>query len=193
LLLSFLRISSVGSTAAFVLLLVWQFSSRLHASMAQMQNANQALQDALMEVQRHVDTQARLLEENEQQRATIADLSVPVLPISQTTLLLPLIGRLDAARLQVVQEQVLTVVYHAHAQRLLVDITGLTQLDTTLAQGMLGLSRGARLLGVEVAFVGIRAGLAQTLVASGVELQGVRVYRNLETALSDALSLRKVA
>ncbi|MFN8570149.1 MAG: hypothetical protein U0Z44_22015 [Kouleothrix sp.] len=45
--------------------------------------------------------------ENQRQREVIRQLSVPVLPIDATTLVMPLVGTLDSARLQTVQQQAL--------------------------------------------------------------------------------------
>jgi signal transduction histidine kinase/ActR/RegA family two-component response regulator len=73
-LLSGLRISSLSATIALVLLLLWQFGSRLADTLLQTQAANRALQEALTELEvARAAAHARLLAENEAQRVTIRE------------------------------------------------------------------------------------------------------------------------
>jgi rsbT co-antagonist protein RsbR len=179
-----LRASSLIATIAFMLFLLWQFSSRLTETLVRTQEINTALQSALSEVEARVATQERLLEENEAQRSTIRELSAPVLPLSRTTILLPLVGALDSERLMLAQEQVLNTLYHSSIRLLVLDITGVLVVDTQVARGLISLSQAARLLGAEVALVGIRAEVAQTIVDLGLDLKGLHTYRDLEMLLT---------
>jgi signal transduction histidine kinase/CheY-like chemotaxis protein len=73
-LLSAMRISSLSATIALVLLLLWQFGSRLADTLLQTQAANRALQEALTELEvARAAAHARLLAENEAQRMTIRE------------------------------------------------------------------------------------------------------------------------
>jgi anti-anti-sigma regulatory factor/HAMP domain-containing protein len=142
-----------------------------------------ALETALDEVQARAIEQERLLAENARQSETIRGLSVPVLPISGHTLVMPLVGGLDSARLQLVQEQALKALEHSSARRLVLDITGVPIVDSQVAQGLLSVVRAARLLGTKVILVGIRPEVAQSLVGLGLELQSIATSRDLQTAL----------
>jgi len=178
------RVSSLIATIAFMLFLLWQFSSRLTETLLRTKEINVALQSVLAEVETRASTQERLLEENEAQRTTIRELSAPVLPLSRTTILLPLVGALDSDRLMLAQEQVLNSLYHSSIRLLVLDITGVLVVDTQVARGLISLSQAARLLGAEVALVGIRAEVAQTIVDLGLDLQGLHTYRDLEMLLT---------
>lgn len=57
----------------------------------------------LSEVEARAVAQGHLLEELQQQRDAIREMSVPVLPVTSDTLVMPLIGALDTTRLQQVQ------------------------------------------------------------------------------------------
>jgi signal transduction histidine kinase/CheY-like chemotaxis protein len=73
-LLSGLRISSLSATIALVLLLLWQFGSRLAETLLQTQAANTALQSTMSELESaRAVAHARLLAENEAQRVTIRE------------------------------------------------------------------------------------------------------------------------
>jgi rsbT co-antagonist protein RsbR len=142
-----------------------------------------ALQTALHDAQTRADEQARLLSQLEEQRAMIRDLSVPVIPISETTLVMPLVGALDSARLHQLQEQSLRALERSSARTLLLDITGVPVVDSEVAQGLLMTVRAARLLGAQVRLVGIRPEVAQTIVGLGIDLKDVNTSSTLQSAL----------
>ena len=145
-----------------------------------------ALQTALNDVQSRAAAQARLLEEIENQRATIKDLAVPVIPISATTLVMPLVGALDSTRLRQLQEQSLHALERTSARTLIFDITGVPVVDTQVAQGLLMTVRAARLLGAHVALVGIRPEVAQAIIGLGLDLSDVSTFSDLQSALDRA-------
>jgi rsbT co-antagonist protein RsbR len=184
------------------LLLLWQFSSRLSDTLAAMRTANTALRasqselearvvertadlrDALAEVEARSVEQARLLAAIEEQREVIRDLSVPVMPVSLTTLVMPLVGALDSARMQLFRDQALQAIERRRARTLVLDISGVPVVDSQVAQGLLGVVHAARLLGAEVAVVGIRPEVAQAIVTLGLTMPGMRTYSDLQSALS---------
>jgi rsbT co-antagonist protein RsbR len=142
-----------------------------------------ALQRALTEVETRATEQARLLEENQQQREAIRDLSVPVLPVSAATLVMPLVGTLDSTRLALAQQQALSALEHSQARYLMLDITGVPLVDSQVAQGLIVVVQAARLLGTEVVLVGVRPEVAQAIVGLGIELPGIRTFRDLQSAI----------
>jgi rsbT co-antagonist protein RsbR len=114
----------------------------------------------------------------------IRDLSVPVIPINATTLVMPLVGALDSNRLRQLQEQSLHALERTSARKLVFDITGVPIVDTQVAQGLLMTIRAARLLGAEVALVGIRPEVAQSIVGLGIDLRDVSTFSDLQSALA---------
>ncbi|GAB4200879.1 MAG: hypothetical protein OHK0022_22370 [Roseiflexaceae bacterium] len=126
----------------------------------------------------------------EEQRNVIREMSVPVLPLSETMRLVPLIGALDSSRLQAVQEQALDAVAHSGVRYLLLDITGVPVVDTAVAQGLLGIVQAARLLGSDVILVGIRPEVAQAIVGLGIQLDGIVTQPSLQAGISYALGSR---
>lgn len=145
-----------------------------------------ALQEALNEAQARSEEQTRLIHELDVQRSTIRDLSVPVIPVSAGTLVMPLVGELDATRLQQLQEQSLRAIERSATRLLVLDITGVPLVDTQVAQGFLATVRSARLLGAQVALVGIRPEVAQTMVSLGIDLHDVATFNDLQSALAFA-------
>lgn len=116
------------------------------------------------------------------QSEAIQGMSVPILPISTTTVLMPLVGALDGARLTLVQERALQAIQQNAIQWLILDVTGVPFIDSHVAQGLLQVVLAARLLGSKVILVGIRPEVAQAMVGLGVELSEIVTHRSLESA-----------
>jgi anti-anti-sigma regulatory factor len=142
------------------------------------------LQHALDEVETRAREQERLLEENRQQRETIREMSVPVLPVTDSTLVMPLVGAMDTERLRLLQDQALQAIERSRARTLILDITGVPVVDSQVAQGLIGVVQAARLLGAEVLLVGIRPEVAQAIVTLGLSLSELRTHNDLQGALS---------
>jgi rsbT co-antagonist protein RsbR len=145
-----------------------------------------ALSEALAEAERREQEQRRLLEKVETQRQALRAMSVPVLPVSAATLVMPLVGDLDGERLQAVQDEALAAVERWGARRLLLDVTGVPVVDTHVAHGLLRVVQSVRLLGAEAVLIGVAPEVAQSLVGLGVDLGGLRTWRDLREALGNA-------
>jgi rsbT co-antagonist protein RsbR len=142
------------------------------------------LRCALDEVEARAREQEQLLAENRQQRATIREMSVPVLPVMDSTLVMPLVGALDTERLRLLQDQALRAIERTSVRTLILDITGVPIVDSQVAQGLMVVVQAARLLGAEVLLVGIRPEVAQAIVGLALNLPGLRTYSDLQSALS---------
>ena len=130
---------------------------------------------------------AAQLAQIDEQRAAIRDMSVPVLPLTKTTLVMPLVGALDSARLHLLQDQALRAITESAARCLLLDITGVPVVDTHVAQELLKVVRAARLLGAEVVLVGIRPEVAQSIIGLGLQLGEVATQGTLQSGIAYAL------
>jgi len=153
----------------------------------QVQERTQRLQELLAEAEQRAAVQARLLEENAAQRLTIRDLEVPILPVSRSTLVMPLIGALDDKRLATMQTRALETIKDQGAEWLLLDITGVPVVDTAVAQGLLAVVQAARLLGSNVVLIGVRPEVAQTLVSLGLDMSQLNTMRDLQTSIQRLL------
>lgn len=142
-----------------------------------------ALRAALAEVEARAEAEARLRREAEEQRAIVRGMSVPVIPVADDTLVVPLVGELDAQRIDDLQARALEAVERAGSARVVLDITGVPLVDTYVAQGLIEAMLALRLLGAETALVGIRPEVAQTLVSLGVSLGDLTTFADLRTAL----------
>lgn len=123
----------------------------------------------------------------EQQRAIISEMSVPLLPLTDTTLIMPLVGALDSARIAQAQERALQTIERSSAHQLILDITGVPVIDTQVALGLMQIVQAAKLLGCAVTLVGIRPEVAQAIVGLGISLSGVETLSTLQNGIAHAL------
>lgn len=131
---------------------------------------------------------ARQLDTIEQKDTLLREISVPVLPLSDSTLVMPLIGALDTERLRQIQHQALQNLQGRSTKCLILDITGVPVVDTQVAQGLIQVIQSARLLGTETVVVGVRPEVAQTIVGLGINLGGVTTRSSLEGGIAYAIN-----
>ena len=118
------------------------------------------------------------------QRAVIVEMSVPILPLTDSTLVLPLIGALDSSRLHQAQERVLAAIQTTSARYLLLDVTGIPIIDTQVAKGLIQVVQSSQLLGCKVVLVGIRPEVAQAVVGLGLDLSSVATQSTLQSGIA---------
>jgi rsbT co-antagonist protein RsbR len=121
------------------------------------------------------------------QQQDMLELSTPVVKLWDGILALPMIGTLDSARTQVVMETLLQRIVETGAEVAVLDITGVTTVDTLTAQHLIKTVTAARLMGAECIISGIRPQIAQTIVHLGVELGDVVTKATLADAFAVAL------
>ena len=124
----------------------------------------------------------------EQQRQTISELQTPVIQVWDRVLALPIIGTLDTARTQEMNEALLQEIVDAEAEVVIVDLTAVPLVDTAVAKHLLETVTGARLLGAEVLLVGMAPRIAITLVHLGIDLSGIVTRGTLAQGLALAFA-----
>jgi anti-anti-sigma factor len=122
------------------------------------------------------------------QAAALAELSTPLIPITDNVMVMPLIGTVDSRRAQQVIDSLLEGVAASRAQTAILDITGVPVVDTQVANALLQAAQAVKLLGAQVVLTGIRPEVAQTLVGLGVDLTGIVTRSTLQNGIVFALS-----
>jgi anti-anti-sigma regulatory factor len=113
----------------------------------------------------------------------IAELSVPIIPISDNALVVPLVGSIDSGRAEQLLGSVLAQLEASGARTVVLDVTGVPIVDTQVAAALLRVAGATRLMGAEAILVGIRPEVAQTLVHLGVEIGSLRTAATLRDGL----------
>ena len=109
----------------------------------------------------------------EEQRRTIRELQTPVIQVWEGILALPIVGSLDTARTQEMNEALLDKIVATGSEIVILDITAVPVIDTAVAKHLLETVAASRLLGAEVLIVGVSTHTALTLVHLGLDLSGV--------------------
>jgi rsbT co-antagonist protein RsbR len=124
------------------------------------------------------------------QSGLLAELSTPLIPLTQAVVVMPLIGSIDSRRAQQVLETLLHGITERHARIAILDITGVPIVDTHVAGALIRAAQAAQLLGAQVVLTGIRPEVAQTLVGMGTELQGITTRSDLQSGIAFATRVR---
>ncbi|OJF11633.1 rsbT co-antagonist protein RsbR [Couchioplanes caeruleus] len=134
------------------------------------------------------ETYAREREEMiAEQSVQLLELSTPVIKMWDGIVAVPLIGTLDSARAQVVMETLLQALVDTGSEHAIIDITGVSAVDTQVAQHILKTVVAARLMGAECIISGIRPQIAQTVVGLGIEFGDILTKATLADALVHTL------
>lgn len=124
----------------------------------------------------------------EEQRRTIAEMETPVIQVWQGVLALPIVGTLDTARAQTMNEALLDKIVETGSEIVILDITGVPLIDTAIAKHLLETVAAARLLGADVLIVGMSTRTALTLVHLGLDLTGVTTRTTMAKGLELAFA-----
>jgi rsbT co-antagonist protein RsbR len=122
------------------------------------------------------------------QRQTIRELETPVIQVWDGILALPIVGTVDTARAQEMNEALLERIVTTGSEIVLLDITAVPVVDTAVARHLLETVTAARLLGAEVMIVGLTARTAMTLVNLGLDLSGVTTRTTMAKGLALAFA-----
>jgi rsbT co-antagonist protein RsbR len=121
-----------------------------------------------------------------QQQDALRELSTPVLPVRERLLILPIIGVLDRERARQLTEQLLTGIRTHRARVVVVDITGVPEVDESVANHLVQTVDASRLMGASVIITGLSPKIAQTLVTIGVDLSKMDTIGDLQGGLEEA-------
>jgi rsbT co-antagonist protein RsbR len=147
---------------------------------SEQQRSQQALKVSEASLREVVKEQERLI-------ATIREIGTPVLPIYNRVLVLPLVGHLDTIRSAHLMDELLLAIQRHQASVVIIDITGVSLVDTAVANSLIQSTQAAALLGAHCVLVGISAAVARTIVHLGVDLSQMTTRRDLQAGIAFAL------
>jgi rsbT co-antagonist protein RsbR len=123
------------------------------------------------------------------QQQAIRQLSTPVLQLRPGLLLLPIVGVLDRERLEQLRHALLEGIRSRRALAVVLDVTGVPEIDDVVTLELLGAIASAHMMGATVIVSGLSADIANSLVATGTDLAGVRSVGDLQSGLELAESV----
>ena len=120
------------------------------------------------------------------QQDALLELSTPVLQVRERLLILPIIGILDTARARQLTEQLLHGIRAHRAKLVVIDITGVPDVDEAVANSLVDTVTASRLMGADVIITGLSSDIAQTLVTIGVDLSKMHTVGDLQGGIEEA-------
>src|SRR5262249_29640940 len=119
----------------------------------------------------------------ERQQQVIRELATPIIEVWDKVLTVPMLGVVDSVRAAEMMESLLTKVSRNGSRFAILDLTGVEAVDTSTASHLLKLVQALKLLGAEGIITGIQPGVAQTMVALGVDMEQITTLAKLRDGL----------
>ena len=105
--------------------------------------------------------------------------SIPIIAFSEL-LLVTIQGDVSDEQLEALRAELCERIQVTRAKGVLMDISGLTLVDSYLSRTLVALTTQSRLLGATLVMVGMRPDVALTVVDMGLRLEGVNAVATLE-------------
>lgn len=110
-------------------------------------------------------------------------LSTPIVPITRKMSVLPLIGTITQSRLEQLTDTVSSYLTSSKDDYLILDLSGLFEVDTYVAASLLKLHDLTKLVGTQLVLTGIRPELAIKTLDFGDHLKGLTTYLTVKDAI----------
>jgi rsbT co-antagonist protein RsbR len=105
------------------------------------------------------------------QRDLVEHLSVPIIPLSQSVAVLPLIGMIDIHRIQTIEEKVLMGILGLRIEALIIDLSGIANMEMHVIDYFRKVLTGISMMGSKAILTGLRADLVRTMIHSGISFE----------------------
>ncbi len=130
------------------------------------------------------------LEEKEKtiyaQEAELRETATPITEIWDGVLTLPIIGTLDSSRTMLVMEALLNRIAQERATAVVMDLTGVKNIDSQVSHHLIQMVRAVQLMGSEAILTGIRPEIARALTSLNIDLGNVTTRATLSDGLKEA-------
>ncbi|MFJ7309582.1 STAS domain-containing protein [Peribacillus frigoritolerans] len=122
------------------------------------------------------------------QQNLVENLSVPIIPITSTTCVLPLIGTIDYSRIQIIEEKVLMEIGKLRIQTLILDLSGIIEVEVEMITDLMKILDGTAMMGCKAVVTGLRPEVVTKMIRSGIQLDNkAETKGTLQQALKDYL------
>ncbi|MEC1903567.1 STAS domain-containing protein [Priestia megaterium] len=127
------------------------------------------------------------------QRDLVENLSVPIIPLSQSVAVLPLIGMIDINRIQTIEEKVLMGISDLKIQTLIIDLSGIANMEMYVIDHFQKILTGISMMGCKAVLTGLRADLVRTMIHSGISFEEkAETKGTLQQTLKEYLELHQM-
>jgi len=159
-------------------------AQRLEAAKREAEEARTRAEQRERELAAQAEELAQRNAEQQRLLELVSMLETPTITLAEGVLLAPIVGALDTRRAQVLTTRLLQEASSQRAHRVILDIGGVSAVDTQVAQALIQTARALSLLGCQVVLTGISATVAMTLTHLDVMLENVTTTRSAQEALA---------
>ncbi|MEH7884360.1 STAS domain-containing protein [Bacillus sp. JJ1609] len=127
------------------------------------------------------------------QRKLVEHLSVPIIPISTSVAVLPLIGMIDEYRMQIIEEKVLMDISRLKVQTLIMDLSGIADMEMNVIDHFQKVLNGINMMGSKAVITGMRPELVRRMIHTGISfIQKAETRGTLQQTLKHYLDSENV-
>jgi len=142
-------------------------------------------------------TEKKLWEEErekklEAQREELMELSTPVIDVWEGVLTVPILGSLDSERASRISESLLTQIVEEKAAVAIIDISGISAVDSAVADRLIRTAKAVRLVGAEAILTGVGVEIAQTIADLGIDMGSLKTMATLKDGLRYVISRKNI-
>lgn len=123
-------------------------------------------------------------------RELVENLSVPIIPINSSVSILPLIGAVDSFRTSILEEKVLTEVGRNHIDTLILDLSGIADMEPEVIHHLMKLIDGTAMMGCKTVITGLRTEVVRKMIQLGLSFDPkTKTLGTLQQALQEYLAV----
>lgn len=123
------------------------------------------------------------------QRKLVEHLSAPIIPVSPTVAVLPLIGQFDSYRMDIIEEKILKEIARLKILTLIIDLSGISDMDEMTISHFQKVLIGINLMGAKSVITGLRPELVRQMVNLRIDLKGLtQTKATLQQTLNEHLA-----
>ncbi|AXI11107.1 anti-anti-sigma factor [Oceanobacillus zhaokaii] len=120
------------------------------------------------------------------QRKLVEHLTVPIIPVSSSIAVLPMIGILDTYRMDILKEKVLKEISRLGIQTLIIDLSGISDMDEYTVSNFQKVLIGVKMMGSKSTLTGLRPQLAKKMLYLGINIEiNTEIKGTLQQALNE--------
>jgi anti-anti-sigma regulatory factor len=186
-------------------LLSWFLITQFKNTLAQSKTYATELESVRDSLEEQVETRTLELQESyaesehlhqqilESQQQMIRELSTPVIPVINTSngsggvIVMPLVGSIDRLRARDITRNLLAGISQHKAKIVIIDLTGVSLMDTGIVNHLNKTIQAARLKGAQTIVTGISDAVAESIVELGIDWSEITTLSDLQTGLVVAL------
>jgi rsbT co-antagonist protein RsbR len=127
----------------------------------------------------------------EAQKEELEVLSTPVIDIWEGVLTVPVLGVMDSDRAARISEALLTQIVEKRAAAAIIDISGISAVDSAVADLLIRTAKAVKLVGAEAVLTGVGVEIAQTIADLGIDMEGLKTMSTLKDGLKYVINRKK--